>query len=131
MKLPEDSHSLASDNVLKTAGSLLSRLKRISFPASSSTLYPLTFLVLTLLVVVTLHRHTVAQTASQGGTDDWPAYGHDSGGTRYSSLTQINKENVGNLKVAWTFHTGDISDGKHGTRRSGFETTPILVDGTL
>jgi quinoprotein glucose dehydrogenase len=62
---------------------------------------------------------------------DWPVYGHDPGGTRYSPLTQITRENVAQLKVAWTFHTGDISDGSGGRKRSGFETTPILVDGTL
>src|SRR5262249_27350246 len=33
--------------------------------------------------------------------------------------------------VAWVFHTGDISDGSQDRRRSGFETTPIMVDGTL
>jgi quinoprotein glucose dehydrogenase len=63
--------------------------------------------------------------------DDWPVYGHDPGGMRFSPLTQITRENVAQLKVAWTFHTGDISDGSGGRKRSGFETTPILVDGTL
>jgi quinoprotein glucose dehydrogenase len=63
--------------------------------------------------------------------DDWPYYGHDAAGTRYSPLTQIDRENVASLKVAWTFHTGDISDGSGGRMRSGLETTPILVDGTL
>ena len=63
--------------------------------------------------------------------DDWPVYGHDAGGMRFSPLTQITRENVAQLKVAWTFHTGDISDGSGGRKRSGFETTPILVDGTL
>ncbi len=62
---------------------------------------------------------------------DWPAYGHDAAGTRYSPLTQINRDNVANLKVAWTFHVEDISDGSGGRKRSGLETTPILVDGTL
>jgi quinoprotein glucose dehydrogenase len=38
---------------------------------------------------------------------------------------------VSKLKVAWILHTGDISDGHHGKQRSGFETTPILVDATL
>jgi quinoprotein glucose dehydrogenase len=61
----------------------------------------------------------------------WPVYGHDPGGMRFSPLTQITRENVAQLKVAWTFHTGDISDGSGGRKRSGFETTPILVDGTL
>lgn len=50
---------------------------------------------------------------------------------RYSPLAQINKDNVSNLQVAWTFHTGDISDGKGERRRSGFESTPLMVDGTL
>jgi quinoprotein glucose dehydrogenase len=62
---------------------------------------------------------------------DWPYYGGDAGGMRYSRLTQVNPENVSKLKVAWVFHTGDVSDGKHGKQRSGFETTPILVDGIL
>jgi quinoprotein glucose dehydrogenase len=63
--------------------------------------------------------------------EEWPYYGHDAGGMRYSPLTQINRENVSTLKVAWTFHTGDISEGRSDRKRSGFETTPLLVDGTL
>jgi quinoprotein glucose dehydrogenase len=63
--------------------------------------------------------------------DDWPVYGHDTSSSRYSPLTDITRENVSQLKVAWTYHTGDISDGKGQRRRSGFETTPIVVDGTL
>jgi quinoprotein glucose dehydrogenase len=64
-------------------------------------------------------------------TDAWPYYGHDAGGTRYSPLTQITRANVSRLKVAWTFHTGDVSQGRDGRPRSGFETTPIVVDRTL
>ena len=67
----------------------------------------------------------------RGPVDDWPYYGHDAGGTRYSPLSQINRQNVATLKVAWTFHVGDISDGSGHKKRSGLETTPILVDGTL
>jgi quinoprotein glucose dehydrogenase len=63
--------------------------------------------------------------------DDWPYYGHDAGGTRFSPLTQINRENVTKLKVAWTFHTGDMSESRSDRKRSGFETTPLLVGGTL
>jgi quinoprotein glucose dehydrogenase len=63
--------------------------------------------------------------------DDWPFYGHDAGGMRYSPLVQINRDNVSQLKVEWAFHTGDISDGHGKRRRSGFETTPIVIDGTL
>lgn len=62
---------------------------------------------------------------------EWPTYGNDPGGMRYSPLFQINRENVSELKVAWMFHTGDVSEGRGGRKRSGFETTPLLVDGTL
>ncbi|WP_158749162.1 pyrroloquinoline quinone-dependent dehydrogenase [Acidobacterium sp. S8] len=64
-------------------------------------------------------------------SSDWSSYGNDPGGMRYSKLTEINAANVSQLKVAWEFHTGDISDGKDGRRRSGLETTPLMVDGTL
>jgi quinoprotein glucose dehydrogenase len=35
---------------------------------------------------------------------EWPTYGHDSGGMRFSPLTEITPENVGQLKVAWVYH---------------------------
>ena len=72
--------------------------------------------------------------AAQGqpvDADGWPYYGHDAGGMRYSPLTQITRTNVSRLKVAWVFHTGDLSEGRNGEKRSGFETTPLVVDGTL
>jgi len=62
---------------------------------------------------------------------DWPAYGNDPGGMRHSALSQINRDNVAKLRVAWVFHTGDISDGHDGRKRSSFESTPIFVDGIL
>ncbi|MGH9397233.1 MAG: pyrroloquinoline quinone-dependent dehydrogenase [Terriglobia bacterium] len=50
---------------------------------------------------------------------------------RFSPLTAINQSNVTGLKIAWVFHTGDISRGENGERKSSFESTPIMVDGTL
>ena len=32
---------------------------------------------------------------------EWPVYAGDQGATRYSPLDEIDRENVGNLKVAW------------------------------
>lgn len=72
-----------------------------------------------------------AATESSVSLDEWPTYGRDPGGMRYSPLTQINRETVSRLKVAWTFHTGDVSDGKGNRRRSGFETTPVVVNGRM
>lgn len=63
--------------------------------------------------------------------DEWPSYGRDPGGTRYAPLTQITPDNVRQLRAAWTFHTGDTSDGSNGSTKSGFETTPLVIDGRL
>jgi quinoprotein glucose dehydrogenase len=62
---------------------------------------------------------------------DWPAYGGDAGGTRYSKLTQINPSNVRDLRVAWIFRTGELGQGVKDWNRSAFEATPILYNGTL
>ena len=61
---------------------------------------------------------------------DWPSYGQDPGGQRFSSLSAINRGNVANLKVAWTFQTGDAYAPKDG-KPTAFEATPLLVDSTL
>ena len=62
---------------------------------------------------------------------DWPVYGRDPGGARFSPLTEINQANVGALHVVWTYRTGDVSDGSVYPRKSTFEATPILFEGTL
>jgi quinoprotein glucose dehydrogenase len=83
-----------------------------------------------LLIICVAFASAVAHSQVSGGTE-WPNYGNDPGGMRYSPLSQIDRENVSKLKIAWTFHTGDVSDGSRDRKRSGFEATPILVDGTL
>jgi quinoprotein glucose dehydrogenase len=78
---------------------------------------------------------TVARFAASEPVDDavadWPFYGGDAGGTRYSKLGEINRSNVARLKVAWEYHTGDVSDGSGGRTKSAFETTPIVAHGTM
>ena len=63
---------------------------------------------------------------------EWPYYGGDSGGNSCSALKQVNRYNVKDLTVAWTYHTGDFSDGKSALPiRSAFECTPLVVDGVM
>jgi glucose dehydrogenase len=62
---------------------------------------------------------------------EWTAYAGDAGGSHYSTLKQINGGNVTQLKVAWTYHTGDISDGTQMPAHSSFETTPLVVHGIM
>ena len=84
-----------------------------------------------LLVIFCVAFGRIAASGQAPGRVDWPTYGNDPGGTRYSPLAQINRSNVSKLKVAWVYHTGDISDGTEYPRASEFECTPIFVDGTL
>ena len=78
-----------------------------------------------------LSATAAALMAGAAQADEWAAYGRDPQGTRFSPLTQVTPANVASLKPAWTFHTGDMADGKHGGPRSGFETTPLFLDGRL
>jgi len=42
--------------------------------------------------------------AQTGDSKEWPTYGHDAGGMRFSPLTQINRATVANLGEAWVYH---------------------------
>jgi quinoprotein glucose dehydrogenase len=73
----------------------------------------------------------LALTAVPALCQEWRYYGGDSGGMKYSPLKQITPANAARLKVAWEFHTGDVSDGKTLPVRSAFEGTPLVVDGVM
>lgn len=59
--------------------------------------------------------------APRGQTVDWASYGGTTAGDRYSKLTQINTETVGDLKEAWRFDAG----------MGGLQTSPLVVGRTL
>lgn len=63
-----------------------------------------------------------AKPAAKAGDHDWPIYGGTSENNRYSPLTQINRKNVKQLDVAWSFDTGESG---------GLQTSPIEVAGVL
>lgn len=85
-----------------------------------------------LSLLTTLSLFSLASASAQEAAETgWPYYGHDAGGMRFSPLKQINRDNVAKLKIAWVFHTGDMRNSRNDSKRSGLETTPILVDGLL
>jgi glucose dehydrogenase len=53
---------------------------------------------------------------------DWPIYGGEASNDHYSPLTQINRRNVGKLRVAWTLDTHE---------KGGMQTSPLIVGRTL
>ncbi|HKB43979.1 MAG TPA: pyrroloquinoline quinone-dependent dehydrogenase, partial [Chitinophagaceae bacterium] len=58
---------------------------------------------------------------------DWKVTGGSKQSIRYSSLTEIDTNNVSQLKVAWEYHTGDADTAKH----SQIQCNPIIVDGIM
>src|SRR5437868_2631246 len=61
--------------------------------------------------------------AALRGQNEWPVYGHDPGGMRYSPLAQIDTRNVARLSRAWTYHTGE--------KGRQFESTPLVIGGMM
>ena len=64
---------------------------------------------------------------AQSGSD-WPAFGNDSGGSQYSPLDQITKDNVTDLEVAWIHRSGDFKKNPGG---SSLQAVPIQVNDLL
>jgi quinoprotein glucose dehydrogenase len=113
-----------------------------------------TFLVGGVLLVAGAQAQSTADSSKE-----WPTYGHDPGGMRFSPLTQITPANVSQLKVAWVYHMrppgplapagraapgpegealppqqGGGGRGRGGRGGSGFrasEVTPLVIGGTM
>jgi len=82
-------------------------------------------------------------------SNEWPTYGHDPGGMRFSPVTQITPANVSQLNVAWVYHMKPLEAaavpaetgagaqaqgrgrGRGGSGLAGSETTPIVADGVM
>lgn len=73
-------------------------------------------------VVTNNSRHNAA-------TEDWPAYGGNNAGSRYSPLNQINTGNVQSLKPAWTYDTGENNNPND--RGMDMQCQPIIIDGIM
>jgi quinoprotein glucose dehydrogenase len=83
-----------------------------------------------LLIVVTLAALAAAQAQSRPQVE-WLHYGSDPGGTRASPLTDVNAGNVSQLSVAWQWKHWETPLETYGTTPGQFESTPLMVDGTL
>ena len=68
---------------------------------------------------------------SDDDESQWGSYGGDPGGNRHSPLAQINRQNVAQLKIAWTYRTGELGAGFAREDSLTFEATPILVRDSL
>ena len=56
------------------------------------------------------------------GLDDWPKYGRTLSNDRFSPLDQINRDNIAQLELAWSYRTG---------KKATFQSSPIVVGGVM
>jgi alcohol dehydrogenase (cytochrome c) len=57
---------------------------------------------------------------------NWLTYSGGYAGHRYSTLTQINRDNVKNLQMQWVYRPAET-----GRKEGKMENTPLVVDGVL
>jgi quinoprotein glucose dehydrogenase len=69
--------------------------------------------------------------AIEADAKDWPTYGGQSSGTKYAALEQINRDNVRQLQLAWTHHTGDLAFDGVTADFTVSEMTPIYANERL
>lgn len=90
--------------------------------------------------------------AQTGDGSDWPTYGHDKGGQRFSPLKQITPANVAQLAPAWIYHMKPATEAapiattaetaqraaeaagparRQRTRFAGSQVTPLIVGGRM
>src|SRR5512146_802737 len=54
--------------------------------------------------------------------ENWPSYNGDYTGGRFSSLREINRSNVAQMRAAWVFHPGNSQS---------LEATPVVIRGVM
>jgi quinoprotein glucose dehydrogenase len=88
---------------------------------------PVTLLFISISALLYLYPQSTiqAQRSRVGVAKEWSVYGGGPESTRYSKLAQINRKNVNNLEVAWTFESGDAYPG------SEMQCNPLIVNGVL
>ena len=82
------------------------------------------------LLLLTLAGMQAAHAQSPDASD-WGYYGGDIYGNRFSSLDQIDRNNVAQLQVAWEYHTRELGEGFASADKLTFEATPVLAFGLL
>ncbi|MEO5682286.1 MAG: PQQ-binding-like beta-propeller repeat protein [Chitinophagaceae bacterium] len=92
--------------------------------------HPFAFLIIT-AVLSSSCKNSTEFTGETG--KDWPIYGGNKAGNRYSPLAQITAANVQNLQVAWTYDAREKTDTSNHTAQRPRETQcqPIIIDGIL
>src|SRR4029450_12796470 len=85
----------------------------------------------TLLVAALAFGSVVVAQQRPASQVEWPYYGGDPGGRRFSPLTDIGRDNLSRLQIAWQWKHWETPLTEYETTPGNFEATPLMIDGTL
>ncbi|OLP57096.1 glucose dehydrogenase [Rhizobium rhizosphaerae] len=71
-----------------------------------------------------------ADYGGQVADNEWHQYGRTPYGQRYSPLSQINKDNVSKLEIAWQYQTGDVKRPDD-VGETTYQVTPLKIGNML
>jgi len=91
------------------------------------------FLILGIVLLAGCQTRQGNELPSYETGKDWPVYGGNKAGNRYSPLSQITPENVNRLAVAWSYDAREPADTGSGMQQRAREIQcqPIIVDGIM
>src|SRR5262245_34204885 len=89
------------------------------------------FSILVLLFVILSVCLTVFVLPQSSRQVHWLDYGGDQGGTKSSTLADINALNVQRLRIVWQWKHWETPLKEYGTTPGFFEATPLMIDGVL
>jgi quinoprotein glucose dehydrogenase len=69
--------------------------------------------------------------AAAYGQNDWPTFGRDMAGTRFSPLRQVTPQNVSSLQRAWTFHMNPARKENDAPGGRVWGASPLVIDGMM
>src|SRR4051812_46635455 len=72
-----------------------------------------------------------AGTAPDSRMIEWPYYGSDQAGTKWSAAADINRDTVVRLALAWSWKPDEKPLAEYRTQPGSFENTPLMIDNVL
>src|SRR5687768_16219423 len=111
--------------------------RRVSHPRSSlhrragDIVRRATYLMLASLLACHSASTLPPRPDAESGSVEWGSYGRDPGGSRYAPVDDISRDNVAQLRVAWTYRTRETDSAFATRRETSLEATPLVVDGTM
>jgi len=83
------------------------------------------------LALAALMVAVIATAAPASREGEWPVYGGDQAGTKFSPLADVSASTVGRLGVVWQWSPGEKALLEYGTRPGNFQATPLMIDNVL